>query len=136
MRFLPIAAFALLLLPGCPGHHVVTPLPPGDEGRLHADIPAPRGFIYGPNLSRTNPTGAFRVLAQELDGRNHRVNHTTAFYRNTFPVHGWLLKSEDGPAEGPVTLTFEKEEEQCIVVISAATPKRVKVILNINRRRE
>ena len=136
MRFLPIAAFALLLLPGCPRYGLVTPEPAGNEDRLHADLPAPRGFIYVHNLGKTNPTGAFRVLSQELDGRNHRVNHTATFYRGTFRVHGWSLENEDGPAEGPVTLTFEKEEERCIVIISAVTPKRVKVVLNINRRRE
>ena len=134
MRFLPMAAFALLLLPGCPVRGTHTPEPPGDEGRLHADLPAPGGFIYTKNLGRTNPTGAFRVLNQTLDSRNSRVMITVEFYRDTFPIHGWLLKSEDGAAPNPVTLTFDKKEERCIVNIRHLGGKQVEVILKINRR--
>ena len=132
MRFLPLVAFSLLLLPGCPGHRVVTPISPGEEGRIHADIPAPEGFIYTENFGRTNPSGAFRVLTQVLDGQNRRVKNTATFYRETFPIHGWKLKSEDGAAPKPVTLTFDKKEERCIIQIDGG--KRVKVELKINRR--
>ena len=134
MRFLPVAAFALMLLPGCPGPHAITPGSPGEEGRIHADLPAPNGFTYTENHTFTNPTGAFRVLTQKLDGPNRRVKNTAAFYRDTFPVHGWKLKSEDGSSPGPVTLTFERKEERCRVSIRGVTARRVEVVLKVNRR--
>lgn len=131
MRFLPVAAFALLLA-GCP---TTTPDPPANTDRMHQDLPAPDGFTYTENLTRTNPTGTWRFISQKLVGKKRRVKQTAAWYRETFPVRKWKLQTEKTAATGATSLVFVKREEQCTVMIVALSPTDVSVHLKVDRRK-
>ena len=133
MRFLVLPA--LLVLAACENPpKVVQPDSPSTLGALHADLPAPNGFVYVKNVGDTNPSGTFRVLTQVLEGKDQRVEAAAKFYKDAFPGHGWTLEGEEGSARDSVRLAFVKKQERCRVEIADATRTMVTSTLKVNRK--
>ena len=133
MRILALSA--LLALAACENPpKVVQPDAPSTVGAVHADIPAPQGFVYVTNISDTNPSGTFRVLTQVLEGKDQRVEAAAAFYKQALPAHGWALESEEGSAKDAVRLSFLKKQERCRVEIKDATRTMVTSSVKVNRK--
>ncbi len=111
MKIWLTALLPLLLLTGCP--KIVPTDPPMTTGMVYEDLPAPQGFVYDVNFTNTNPTGDFRILTQDLRGKDRRVEPTVKFYKEIFPTKGWTLESEAGEPPGEVKLVFKKKSEVC-----------------------
>ena len=133
MRFLTLSA--LLVLAACENPpKVVQPDSPSTVGALHADLPAPPGFVYVKNVGDTTPSGAFRVLTQVMEGKDQRVEAAVNFYKQAFPAHGWTLEGEEGTAKDAVRLSFLKKEERCRVEIKDDSRTMVMSSLKVNRK--
>ena len=133
MRFL--ALLLPLALAACENPpKVMNPDSPSTVGALHADLPAPNGFVYVKNVGDTNPTGAFRVLTQILEGKEQRVEAAAQFYKQAFPTHGWTLESEEGSARDAVRLSFLKKEERCRVEIKDASRTMVTSTVKVSKK--
>ena len=79
---------------------------------LQPDMPSPEGFVSRQNVVSSNPTAAWRVVNQTLEGRNRRVEGAAQFYREIWPAHGWRLENSGGDLKsGPYTLAFSKKRE-------------------------
>ena len=133
-RFLAVA-FAALASAGCQdGPKIVVPPPASTSGAVHADLPCPPGFVYSENLSDSNPTGAFRVIMQQIKGPNQRVEASAKFFKTVYPGQGWSLESEDTQQLGVVRLAFTKKNERCRVEIKDETPTSVLIVLKVTRK--
>ncbi|HEX7896208.1 MAG TPA: hypothetical protein VF950_00410 [Planctomycetota bacterium] len=133
MRFL--ALLLPLALAACENPpKVMNPDSPSTVGALHADLPAPNGFVYVKNVGDTNPTGAFRVLTQVLEGKQQRVEAAVKFYKEAFPAHGWALEGEEGSAKDAIRLSFLKKEERCRVEIKDTTRELVTSTVKVTRK--
>ena len=129
------AALAVLASAGCQdGPKIVVPPPASTSGAVHADLPCPPGFVYSENLSDTNPTGAFRVIMQQIKGPNQRVEGAAKFFKSAYPGQGWSLEGEDTKDLGVVRLAFTKKNERCRVEIKDETPTSVLIILKVTRK--
>jgi hypothetical protein len=126
---------ALLALAACENPpKVVQPDSPSTLGAVHADLPAPQGFVYVKNIGDRNPSGAFRVLTQVLEGKDQRVEAAAAFYKQALPVHGWVFESEEGSARDVLRLSFSKKEERCRIEIKDASRTLVVSSLKVNKK--
>jgi hypothetical protein len=126
---------ALLALAACENPpKVVQPDSPSTLGAVHADLPAPQGFVYAKNIGDTNPSGAFRVITQVLEGKDQRVEAAAAFYKQAFPTHGWILESEDGTPRDVLRLSFAKKQERCKIEIKDASRTEVVATVKVNRK--
>jgi hypothetical protein len=125
----------LLALPGCEsGPKVVTPAQPSGQA-IQPDLPSPEGFVSTENTVNANPTGAWRVVNQALEGKNRRIETAAAFYREAWPSHGWTLEDSNGDAKnGPVTLVFTNKVERARVEIRDATRDRVVIKLHVEKK--
>lgn len=133
MRFSLLSA--TLLLAACENPpKVVTPDSPSTRGAVHADLPAPQGFVYTENIGDKNPAGTFRVLTQALSGKDQRVDGAVAFYKQALPGHGWTLEKEEGDARSAVRLSFVKKEERCRIEVKDASRTEVVATLKVNRK--
>jgi len=113
---------------------VVQPPSPGSPA-LQEDLPAPHGFDLKESQTNPNPTGAFRVIKQTLQGRNRKVDFVVGFYEETFPKHGWTLEKKAGDLKnGPATLAFLKKEERCDIEIKEETSNTVGIRLNVTKK--
>jgi hypothetical protein len=130
-----VLAVSLLAAAGCKdGPPVVQPPPPGSQA-LQEDLPAPHGFELKDNQTHTNPTGAFRVVKQYLQGRNRKIDYVVGFYEETFPKHGWTLEKKGGDLKnGPASLSFLKKDERCDIEVKDETSATVGIRLNVTRK--
>lgn len=128
-------AAILLALPGCEsGPRVVTPAQPSSAA-LQADLPSPEGFVSTENAVNANPTGAWRVVNQTLEGRNRRIEGAAAFFREAWPKHGWTLEESKGdPRNGPLTLVFTNKAERARLEIRDASRETVVVKLHVEKK--
>ena len=128
-------AAVLALASGCKDPaKVVVPVSPSNVNQVHPDLPAPQGVEYVENISDTNPTGDFRVVTQELDGKDQRTATAAAFYKDTFPRHQWALEKEEGDGKTAATLIWVKKDERCRIEIKDASPTLVKISLKVTRK--
>ena len=130
-------AWAVLLaaLPGCEsGPKVVSPAQPSSQA-LQPDLPAPEGFVSRENAVNANPTGAWRVVNQRLEGKNRRIEGAAQFYREAWPTQGWTLEGSSGdPKNGPLTLVFVNKVERATVEIRDLTRDTVGVTLKVTKK--
>ena len=126
---------AALAIAGCNDPaKVVVPNSPSNVNQVHPDLPSPNGFEYTKNISDTSPTGAFRVVTQELEGKNQRTAGAAAFYKDTFPRHQWTLEKEEGDGKVAATLSFTKKDERCRIEIKDFGTTLVKITLKVTRK--
>ena len=130
-----VLAALLLALPGCEsGPKVVTPAQPSAQA-LQPDLPSPEGFISTENAVNWNPTGAWRVANQTLEGKNRRIEGAAQFYREAWPKHGWTLEDSKGdPKNGPLTLVFANRNERARLEIRDATREMVMIKLHVDKK--
>jgi len=128
-------ALVVLALAGCEsGPKVVTPAPPSGQA-LQPDLPAPEGFVSRENAVNPNPTGAWRVVNQRLEGASRRIEGAAQFYREVWPTHGWTLEESKGDARnGPFTMVFTKKNERARLEIRDASRTMVEIRLNVNKK--
>ena len=128
-------AAVLALAVGCNDPaKVVVPVSPSNVNQVHPDLPAPQGFEYTKNISDTNPTGDFRVVTQELEGKNQRTSVAAAFFKDAYPRHQWALEKEEGDGKTAAVLTFVKKDERCRVEIKDFGTDLVKIQLKVTRK--
>jgi hypothetical protein len=128
-------AAALALAVGCNDPaKVVVPQSPSNVNQVHPDLPSPNGFEYTKNISDTNPTGDFRVVTQELEGKDKRTAGAAAFYKDTYPKHHWALEKEEGDGKTSVALSFVKKDERCRIEIKDYGTDLVKILLKVTRK--
>jgi hypothetical protein len=128
-------AAALALAVGCNDPaKVVVPQSPSNVNQVHPDLPSPNGFEYTKNISDTNPTGDFRVVTQELEGKEQRTSVAAAFFKDTYPRHHWTLEKEEGDGKTAAALTFVKKDERCRIEIKDASSTLVKISLKVTRK--
>ena len=125
----------LLALPGCEsGPKVVTPAQPSGQA-LQPDLPSPEGFVSTENAVNRNPTGAWRVVNQTLEGKNRRIEGAAQFFREAWPKHGWTLEESKGdPKNGPLTLVFSNRNERARLEIKDATREMVMIKLHVDKK--
>ena len=135
MRPWHLAAVLLFALAACSdAPRIERPVSPSTVGAVHADLPAPEGFRYMKNVSNTSPTGAFRVVNQNLEGPNRRVEDAAKFFHDVYPRHGWTLEAGDAPGGAGVTLSFVKKAERCTLFIRNKSRGLVSITLKVNRK--
>ena len=130
-----LLAALLLALPGCEsGPKVVTPPPPSGQA-LQPDLPCPQGFVSTENAVNSNPTGAWRLVNQTLEGKDRRIEGASQFYRDTWPKHGWTLEDSKGdPRNGPLTLVFANRNERARLEIRDAARDLVVIKLHVDKK--
>jgi len=130
-----VAAALLVALPGCgSGPRVVAPAQPSSQA-LQPDLPAPEGFVSRENTVTSNPTGAWRVVHQTLEGRNRRIEGAARFYRETWPSQGWTLEGSSGDEKfGPLSLVFANRTERARLEIRDLSRDTVGVKLSVTKK--
>ena len=129
----PVALMVVLAACGS-GPKVVTPAPALGQA-LQPDMPSPEGFVSRQNVVTSNPTAAWRVVNQTLEGRNRRVEGAAQFYREIWPAHGWTPENSGGDLKsGPYTLVFSKKNERARIEIKDAARDLVVIVLNVDKK--
>jgi len=125
----------LLVVAGCEsGPKVVTPAQPSGQA-IQPDLPSPEGFVSTENAVNANPTGAWRVVNQALEGKNRRIEGAAAFYREAWPRHGWTLEDTKGDAtNGPLMLVFSNKVERARVEIQDTTREMTVIKLHVEKK--
>jgi|GEM_PF-5884190 len=111
--------FCALVLAGCEGS------PEKGEAQkkpVWEDVPAYGTLEYVDGLAHRNPE--FRSGWQEFRGAGG-VEPAAKFYRETLPIHGWILSSDEG--KDPVKVTFTKKSERCTVEIGTDRDRKLVV---------
>lgn len=128
-------ALLVSIAAGCgSGPSVVTPASPSGQAQ-QPDLPSPEGFVSRRMAVNSNPTGAWRVVNQTLEGRERRVEGAAQFYRAAWPAHGWTLEEAQGDLRnGPYTLVFSKKEERARIEIRDETREMVVVVLKVDKK--
>ena len=130
-----LPALLLVAFPGCEsGPKVVTPAQPSAQA-LQPDLPSPEGFVSTENAVNANPTGAWRLVNQTLEGKSRRVEGAAQFYREAWPTHGWTLEDSKGDAKtGPLTLVFANRNERARIEIRDAARDLVEIKLHVEKK--
>lgn len=111
-----------LLLAGC-GDSSKKPDGKIQKNLVFEDVPGYVGLAYE-GEGYTNPE--FRSYNQAYRG-DARADDVKKFYRDTLPVHGWALASEEGTSK----LTFTKRSEKCAVEIATAADGKLLVTVTL-----
>ncbi len=134
LRPWPVAVLVAALAACEGGPKVTTPIQPSSQA-LQPDLPAPEGFVSRENAVNPNPTGAWRVVNQRLEGKDRRIEGAVEFYRETWPKHGWTLEESKGdPRNGPFTLVFSNRSERARLELRDASRTLVEIKLNVNKK--
>ena len=82
------------------------------------DIPLPRGFVLVDQSSEDWSSGSLRYLRHHYRGRadKHAVR---VFYREQMVLVRWTPVSESS-IHGSSTLSFERDDETCVVTVEGA----------------
>jgi hypothetical protein len=125
----------LMALAGCEGGpRVASPAQPSSQAQ-QADLPSPEGFVSTGNAVNANPTGAWRVVNQTLEGRNRRIGTAADFYRDAWPRLGWTLEDASGDARnGPLTLVFTKRSERARLELQDSGREIVVIRLHVEKK--
>lgn len=116
-------ACVALLLAGC-GDTSKKPDGKIQKNLVFEDVPGYVGLSYE-GEGYTNPE--FRSYKQAYRG-DARPEDVTKFYRETLPVHGWALASEDGTSK----LTFTKRSERCTVEVITTRDAKLLVTVTLS----
>ena len=122
------AAAVLAVLAGCQGQEQVeagseTPVEGDDAPGLVAqayppvpDLPVPIGFKLNEKRSRNQSAGGFRSVDHLYRGRADKYD-LHRFYKRQMRISRWIL-AVDTFTQGQITMEFQKDNEQCRIVIS------------------
>jgi len=92
------------------------------------DVPVPASFyMVDPSHSEVTPGTNFRWVNHNYKGKASYVG-VVRFYREQLPTKGWNCLSQT-QADESVTLTFSKNNEDCVVTIWTGT---IHTHININ----